>query len=286
MGDLKKLKIVLKDSLKAVPIMGESVSSLQCYNIRAHAHTLFTGWAMQCMWYLFISRKWTVDEKLMKDGIAYYSDTELPVQLLVFPEGTDLSPSNKEKGHRYASEHGLQKYNYVLHPRTKGFCLCAQEFSKFKGPPPTLVNISVGYLGEMPQNERDLAAGRWPNEIHFCAEQEPLASLPTDEEGLAKWLQARWQVKEKQLENFYKNKKFSSPYVGDALVKASHSELKKVMLTWTLFCLYIIYNFLTNSFYWYYFPIWTTIFLLMNHGTKGIDSILQRRYKLFARWWN
>ena len=239
---------------------------------------------MQCLWYIFISRKWAVDEKLMKDGIEYYTDSGFPVQLLVFPEGTDLSPSNKEKGHCYASEHGLKKYDYVLHPRSKGFCLCAQEFRKFQDPPPTLVNISVGYLGEMPQNERDLSAGRWPSEIHFYAEQEPLMSLPSDEQGLTKWLQECWQEKEKQLESFYKNRKFSSPYVSDNLVKESYGELKKVMVMWTLFGAYLIYNFMTNWFYWYYFPIWTTIYLLINH-TKGMDSIYQKRHKLFARWW-
>ena len=240
---------------------------------------------MQCLWYIFISRKWAVDEKLIKDGIEYYADTGLPVQLLVFPEGTDLSPSNKEKGHRFADKNGLQKYNYVLHPRTKGFCLCVQELQKFRGPPPTLVNISVGYLGEMPQNEKDLSAGRLPSEIHFFSEQEPLMSLPSDEQGLTKWVQELWQKKEKQLERFYKNKKFSSPYVSDSFVRESYSEMKKVILLWTLFCAYMIYNFLTNSFYWYYFPIWTTVYLLMNHATKGIDSIFQKRHKLFARWW-
>lgn len=240
---------------------------------------------MQSMRYIFISRKWAVDEKLIKEGIEYYIDSGLSAQLLMFPEGTDLSPSNKEKGHRYANDNGLQKYDYVLHPRTKGFCLCMEEFRKFKGPPPTLVNISVGYLGEMPQNERDISAGRWPSEIHFFAEQVPFASLPTSEEGLTKWLHELWQEKELQLENFYKKKKFSSPYVGDSFVKESYSELKKVMFLWTLFCSYLIYNFLTNWFYWYYFPLWTTVYLLLNHGTKGIDSVFRKRHKLFMRWW-
>ena len=35
--------------------------------------------------------------------------------------GTDLSESNKRKSKQYARQHGLQEFDYVLQPRTKGF---------------------------------------------------------------------------------------------------------------------------------------------------------------------
>jgi lysocardiolipin and lysophospholipid acyltransferase len=237
---------------------------------------------MQSIRFIFLSRAWSSDEKLIREGMSWFSETEFPLQLLLFPEGTDLSPSNKEKGHNYAAKNDLPKYDYVLHPRMKGFCLCIEELRKFKTPP-TLVNISVGYVGAMPQNERHIAAGIWPTEIHFHAKQEPLASLPSDEEGLSQWLKKCWQEKEKELKNFYSQKKFSAPYLSDARFTKSVDEMKKMILLWTIFLLYIGYNCLTNSFYWYYFPIFTTFYMTLGYVTGGVDKIFIKRSKLFSR---
>lgn len=237
---------------------------------------------MQSIRYIFLSRAWNTDEKLMKEGIACFSETDLPVQLLLFPEGTDLSPSNKEKGHGYAVKNNLPKYEYVLHPRTKGFCLCVEEMRKFKTPP-TLVNISVGYLGNMPQNERHIAAGVWPTEIHFHANQQPLSSLPSDEEGLSQWLKECWRKKENELKAFYSKKQFTATYLSDARVRESYGDMKKMMFLWTVFLLYIGYNCLTNSFYWYYFPIFTTFYMSLNYATGGVDKIFIWRSRLFKK---
>jgi 1-acyl-sn-glycerol-3-phosphate acyltransferase len=42
-----------------------------------------------------------------------------PVQLLIFPEGTDLSPSNKSKSNEWARREGKKLYDHVLHPRNE-----------------------------------------------------------------------------------------------------------------------------------------------------------------------
>lgn len=237
---------------------------------------------MQSIRFIFLSRNWTTDEKLMKEGISIFSETSFPLQLLFFPEGTDLSPSNKERGHRYAEKNNLPKYENVLHPRTKGFCLCVEELRKYKEPL-TLVNISVGYIGPMPQNEHDIASGLWPAEIHFHAKQEPLASLPSDEQGLAQWLKRCWQDKEKELKGFYSQKRFSASYLSDTKIKEGLGEMKKFMFLWFLFLLYIGYNCMTNSFYWYYYPIFTTFYMTLNYATGGVDRVFIWRSRLFTK---
>lgn len=235
---------------------------------------------MQSNWNIFLSRKVDVDEQRLRDGISHFTDANYPFQLLFFPEGTDLSPSNKENDRHYASKNGLPKYDYVLHPRTKGFALCVQEIQKSEVPP-TLVNISVGYVGDMPQNEKELAAGQWPSEIHFFAEQYPLSALPSDERGLGEWLRKCWENKEKQLKLFYASNKFSARYLSDTKVNEVHGELKKLVLVWMLFLVYLAYNAMTNSFYWFYYPIWTTIYLIINHVAGGVDNLYIRRSRLF-----
>ena len=238
------------------------------------------GWALQANWNIFLSRSWDTDKQLLKDGIAHFTDSNYPCQLLFFPEGTDLSLSNKEKSHRYANKQGLQKYDYVLHPRTKGFALCVQELRKSKVAP-NIVDISVGYIGDMPQNEKELASGEWPTEIHFFAEQFPLNTLPSDEQGLDQWLKRRWEQKERQLEKFYSTGKFSAPYLSDTFVNEVRGEMTKVVIMWMLFLVYVTYNILTNWFYWYYYPIWTTIYLVLNHVVGGVDKVYLSRSRLF-----
>lgn len=41
-------------------------------------------------------------------------------QILLFPEGTNLSQSSAKKSDEYAVKNNLNKYNHVLHPRTSG----------------------------------------------------------------------------------------------------------------------------------------------------------------------
>lgn len=238
---------------------------------------------MQSVQFIFLSRKWAVDEKQIKDSLSYFMETDYPIQLLFFPEGTDLSPSNREKSHRYANENGLQKYDYVLHPRTKGFSLCLQELRKGKIPP-TVVNISVGYIGTMPQNESDISGGNWPTEIHFFAEQVASVDIPEDEKSIAQWLGKCWEKKESQLKKFYKNNKFSSKYLSEAAMKEKFKDMKKVLFTWLIIILYLSYSFMTNSFYWKYYPLVITFYLVLNHiFTNGIDQLMLKRYRLFSK---
>lgn len=235
---------------------------------------------MEAIQFIFISRNWSTDKKLLEEAISRFSETQFPVQLLLFPEGTDLSPSNKEKGRRYAEENDLQKYEYVLHPRTKGFCACVEALRKEYHEPLTLVNITVGYVGPMPQNERDIASGVWPTEIHFLANQEPLDALPCDEEGLVEWLKKCWDEKEKDLKAFYDRKSFSASYLSNAKISESFGEMKKILLLWTLVFLYVGYNFATGSFYWYYFPVLTAFYTALTYIFGGIDKIFLIRSRV------
>lgn len=240
---------------------------------------------MQTNLFIFLSRQWATDEKRLKQGISYFTDTGFPLQLLFFPEGTDLSPSNKEKNHLYASKTGLPRYEYVLHPRTKGFCVCVQELQKSLYPA-TLVNLSVGYLGNMPQNEKDIAAGKWPTEIHFHAEQEPMTSLPSDEQGITQWLQKCWEEKEKQLKHFYSKKSFPAQYLSNSQADiVAQGEMKHIMLMWVMFFVYMSYSLATSSYYWFYFPIITTFYLVLNYATNGIQNVFIARSKLFSKLW-
>ncbi|XP_063160486.1 lysocardiolipin acyltransferase 1 isoform X3 [Candoia aspera] len=97
---LRLEKICLKSSLKGIPGF---------------------GWAMQVAAFIFIQRKWEEDKHHFENMLDYFCDIHEPLQLLIFPEGTDLTDETKARSDTFAEKNGLQKYEYVLHPRTTGF---------------------------------------------------------------------------------------------------------------------------------------------------------------------
>lgn len=107
-GDLTKLKIVLKASLHKVPIV---------------------GWALQCSRYLFLQRVWNSDREHMRVLSRHWAgdDESNPnqVQMLLFPEGTDLRPFSYDQSCAFvqkAENSGkLRQFQHVLQPRVTGF---------------------------------------------------------------------------------------------------------------------------------------------------------------------
>lgn len=75
-GNIRHLKIILKSPLKKPPGL---------------------GWAIQHFGFIFLNRKWEEDEQYFSDILEHYAGHNYPIQLLLFPEGTDLSENNKKR---------------------------------------------------------------------------------------------------------------------------------------------------------------------------------------------
>lgn len=95
-GQLSGLKIVLKESLKGMPGF---------------------GWATQMLLFVFLKRDKSKDLQRVREISDYLVCLNVPTTLLIFPEGTDLSPSNLLKSLLFAKKEGLAEYQYVLHPK-------------------------------------------------------------------------------------------------------------------------------------------------------------------------
>lgn len=46
---------------------------------------------MQVACFVFIQRRWEADKKHLENMLDYFCDIREPLQLLLFPEGTDLT---------------------------------------------------------------------------------------------------------------------------------------------------------------------------------------------------
>lgn len=99
---------------------------------------------------------WLLQRDLDKDAVHMqrmmkaYSASRQPYMLLLFPEGTDLSPENLVKSDTFAEKNGLPKLRQTLHPRTKGFWLCLDSLL---GSVDEIWDVSLAYAGPMPQKE-------------------------------------------------------------------------------------------------------------------------------------
>ncbi|XP_020839407.1 lysocardiolipin acyltransferase 1 isoform X1 [Phascolarctos cinereus] len=266
---LRLEKICLKSSLKSVPGFGPFLSNI-CL-------TAVAGWAMQAAAYIFIHRRWKDDKSHFENMLNYFCDIQEPLQLLIFPEGTDLTENSKAKSNEFAEKNGLEKYEYVLHPRTTGFTFvveCLKEGNNLDA----IHDITVAYPHNIPQTEKHLLNGNFPKEIHFHISRYPLETLPDSKEELQVWCHKRWQEKEERLRLFYEGSK-SFEFTGKSVIPPCKSEFRVLLikwmsiLYWTLFtsamfiliCLYSIVR-------WYFF-ITIVFFVLQEKIFGGLEVI-------------
>ena len=121
---------------------------------------LNTGTGTQLLNFIFLKRKWVEDEAYLIASLQYYADIKFPIELVIFPEGTDLSPGNRQRDKEYALKNNLSPMKCVLHPRTTGFVRCIQTLKKETNSSLfDVCDVTIGYVGDIPQGERELVTG-------------------------------------------------------------------------------------------------------------------------------
>ena len=168
--------------------------------------SLTAGWLVQFPMHIFLKRSWEDDEEEVSTKLHFFNALNTPLQLLMFPEGADLTAKSKAKSDAFAESKNLPKYDYVLHPRTKGFIYSVATLKK--AGLDSIIDITIAYPDVLPKTEIEFLKGKIPREIHFYIERFPLKDIPESEEGLALWCQERWKIKEKRLKFFYENRRF------------------------------------------------------------------------------
>lgn len=186
-------------------------SSQSCKWWHTHCPTLSVtciGWCVQSCQHIFMHRKWEDDEKEMSTKLHYFNAINYPVQLLLFPGGRDLTEKSKARSDSFAEANGLPKYDYVLHPHTKGFVFAVAALKKVRLD--SIVDITVGYPDQIPLTEVHFLLGTIPREVHYYVERFAIEDLPETEKGLEEWCREQWRVKEERLRYFYEHRHFPS----------------------------------------------------------------------------
>jgi len=201
-GTSASLKIALKDSLRSVP---------------------FFGWAMQAFLFIFLSRRDREhDLTALREGLRYAVHTlREPTTFLLFPEGTDLSPSSLEKSKAWAAARGLAPYHHLLQPHAAGF---VEAVGAMGDALDAVYDVTVLYTPRPAEglaagpgigddmrpagggggssadpwrpSEVEMLSGRFPKAVHLHVRRIDASELPKSPEKLTEWLNARWAAKE------------------------------------------------------------------------------------------
>jgi len=161
---------------------------------------------MQIMIHIFLCRKWEKDRFELSDKIYYLNGLDYPVQLLLFPEGGDLTYKTKKRSDQYADDNGLPRYGYCLHPRTTEFVCVVNALRS--GGLDAVYDVTIGYPDVISKTELEFGKGIMPREVHYHIKSYDGKDLPLDDDELAQWCKDRWREKEARLRDFYTNREF------------------------------------------------------------------------------
>ena len=121
------VKIVLKDSLRALPVIGQGMKTLE---------------------FLFLTRSITADRINIENHFTKYLETTPDITVLIFPEGTTLNTRDVLKANNFAQKQSLPKLpnSNLLYPRATGFNLLSKSLLT-AAPNASLLDLTMIYNG-------------------------------------------------------------------------------------------------------------------------------------------
>lgn len=185
--------IILKESLRNIPII---------------------GWSAQFYNFIFLARNWEEDQRTFKRHLSKLNKPNDPMWLIIFPEGTNLSKTTREKSQKWAEKNGLQDMKHQLLPRSTGLRFCLNEL---KETTDWLYDCTIAYEGVPPgQFGQDIFTlrstffeGRPPKSVNMHWRRFHIDSIPIQNtKAFEVWLRNRWREKDYMLEYFNRNNRF------------------------------------------------------------------------------
>ncbi|KAI9021006.1 acyltransferase-domain-containing protein [Phycomyces nitens] len=188
------MKIVLKESLKNLPVY---------------------GMGMQYFDFIFLKRKLADDKDTIQDNLMRSKEVNLPMWLLLFPEGTVISKKMRDRSEAYAKKNDLKDNQYTLLPRSTGLRLSTEALGDSVE---WLYDMTIGYSGvgsnDIPEDVYTIQGifffGKYPKKVHVHIRRFAVKTIPKEEEAYAKWVQDRWVEKDALMSHFYTHGIFPS----------------------------------------------------------------------------
>jgi len=189
LGVLGNCRVFAKDSLKYAPIL---------------------GWAWALSDTIFLKRNWEDDRVRMGDALQRLFNQPRPVWLLLFPEGTRISPAKQAASTDYCRAAGLPVLKHHLLPRTKGFSFVAEHVDRSRVRAVFDITL-VEKEGSAPFTLASILAGESTCGA-LLVRRLPMDSLPKEQEASSAWLINLFQEKDQAKENFVTTRNFGPQY--------------------------------------------------------------------------
>ncbi|KAH6603196.1 acyltransferase [Trichoderma cornu-damae] len=194
--------IILKQSLQYIPIV---------------------GWGMKFYGFIFMSRKMATDQPRLayRLGKLKQSKTDpsgkqyhVPMWLLLFPEGTNISGNGRRKSANWADKNGWTDPQHMLLPRSTGSFFCLNEL---RGTVDYVYDCTVAYEGiDRGKYGEDIFTlgstyfqGRSPKSVNFYWRRFKVSDIPLDDaDEFDVWLREEWYKKDKLMEKYLTTGRF------------------------------------------------------------------------------
>lgn len=185
---LGHVRYVLKDGLKWLPLYG-------CY-LSQHGG-------------IYVKRSANFNEKDMRNKLQSYVNAGTPMYLVIFPEGTRYNPEQTEvllASQTFAAQQGLPVLKHVLTPRIKATHVA---FDSMKNYLDAIYDVTVVYEGKTDKGQRKVSPSMTEFlckeclKIHIHIDRIDKKDVPEEEAYMRRWLQERFEIKDKLLLEFY-----------------------------------------------------------------------------------
>ncbi|KAL6304272.1 acyltransferase-domain-containing protein [Sparassis latifolia] len=132
MGTHKDVLIVLKKSLKWVPVL---------------------GWGMQFFNFIFLARSWASDRLHLSTSLSWLGSRaekdDSPLTFILYPEGTLVSIETRPLSKKFADKIGIPDMVHTLMPRSLGLQYSLRSLAP-RIPTLQLIDVTVSYPGTPP----------------------------------------------------------------------------------------------------------------------------------------
>ncbi|KAF1797084.1 hypothetical protein FB192DRAFT_1291526 [Mucor lusitanicus] len=184
------LKIILKSSLKNLPVYGQ--------------------------------RKLAMDKDNIITNLERSKKGDQPLWLVLFPEGTVVSPSTRKRSKDFAEQNDMHDNRYTLLPRSTGLRLCTTTLADSID---YIYDFTIGYSGikpnDIPEQVYTIQSvfffNFYPKQVHVYVRRFKVDSIPISNEAeFNQWNLERWKEKDDLMDYFYKHGVFPSNHSSTA----------------------------------------------------------------------